>query len=72
MAIQMHQVQSSNLQEVGYDPDTKILRVVFKGGGAYEYTGVPDIIAEGMMRTSSHGKFFNEVIKRGGYPFRKL
>ena len=72
MAIEMTSVQSSNVAQVGHDPETNVLRVVFKGGGTYEYDGVPAIVAEGLLKVSSVGKFLGAVIKKGNYPFRKI
>ena len=72
MAMEMHSVASSNVQAVGHDPDTNILRVVFKGGATYEYDSVPPIVAEGCWALSSAGKYLNAVVKKGGYPFRRI
>ena len=70
--MEMHPVTSSNVESVGHDPETNILRVVFKGGATYEYDGVPAIVAEGCWALSSAGKFLNEVVKKGGYLFRRI
>jgi len=56
-------VNSSNLKSVGYDPETMILEVEFKGGGVYQYKGV-EVETHSLMTTSeSIGRFFNQNIK---------
>jgi hypothetical protein len=42
-------VVSSNVESVGYDPATKKLRVVFRGGSAYIYFDVPEEIYTRML-----------------------
>ena len=64
-------VSSSNLREVGYDPETHILQIKFKGGSLYQYSGVPPHIHDGLMNAGSHGKYFSAHI-RDRYPTRKI
>jgi len=56
-------VQSSNLNSVGYDPETKILEIEFHDGGVYLYFDVPTDIHQGLMSASSKGKFHHSFIK---------
>lgn len=66
-------VQSTDLASVGYDPETLILEVEFLNGrSTYQYSGVPLEIYEGLMNAGSKGRFFNQFIRKGGYPFNKL
>ena len=65
-------VSSSNLSSVGYDPDTKTLEIEFLNGGLYQYFDVPLNIYNGLMAASSHGTYFDQYIKKGGYRFKKL
>ena len=60
-------VTSGNLAEVGYDPETETLEVMFRHGGVYQYYNLPLIIYERLMQADSLGKFFNSEIK-GRYP----
>jgi hypothetical protein len=39
--MELHPVQSSNVEAIGYDPATETLEVKFKGGTAYRYNRVP-------------------------------
>jgi hypothetical protein len=56
-------VESSNLDRVGYDTDTKTLRVLFKNGRTYDYTGVPAVMFGQLLAAESVGKFLNGSIK---------
>jgi len=38
--MEYKKVESSNIAEVGYDPATQTLEVIFKNGRIYEYAGV--------------------------------
>ncbi len=67
----METVDSSLLQEVGYDPDLEKLTVVFRTtGGRYVYSGVPQKTYDAMMAAESVGKFFLHFIKNK-FPFRQ-
>jgi len=65
-------VQSSNLVSVGYDAETLTLEVEFLRSGIYQYSGVPVEIHEGLLNAGSKGAFFNQAIKKGGYPCSKV
>lgn len=65
-------VVSSELASVGYDAATNTLEVEFKTGSVYDYSNVPEDIYTGLMSAPSHGKYFNEFIKQGGYSFRRV
>ena len=64
-------VTSSNLAEVGYDPELETLEVLFKHGGVYQYFNVPSFMHERLMIADSLGRFFNTEI-RGHFPEAKL
>ncbi|KAF0114066.1 KTSC domain-containing protein [Pseudotabrizicola sp. L79] len=64
-------VVSSNLAEVGYDPNLETLEVQFKSGGIYQYFNVPAFMYERLMSADSLGRFFNTEIK-GHYPEAKV
>ena len=65
-------VSSSNIKAVGYDPATQTLKIEFLNGGLYQYLNVPESIYQGLMSASSHGQYFDQYIKKGGYTYRKL
>lgn len=65
------QVQSSQLSEVGYDPETKKLEIQFKNGAVYEYDNVPQSTYDELMAAESVGAYFNKFVK-WGFVYRKL
>ena len=56
-------VQSSNVASVGYDAESKVLEVEFKGGGVYRYQGVPAETWVGLVGAPSVGKYLGAHIK---------
>lgn len=70
--MERQHVSSSNLKAVGYDSATKTLEIEFLDGGLYEYFGVPASVHQGLMSASSHGQYFDQYIKKGGYRYNKL
>lgn len=57
-------VESSNIQSVGYDPDSSVLEVEFKKNGAvYQYYDVPQYEYEEFMNAESKGRYLNMNIK---------
>lgn len=67
----MQDVQSSLIQEVGYDPEAQVLTVHFVGTDeVYEYTGVPADVYDELMAAESKGSYFVNTIK-GNYDYTK-
>jgi hypothetical protein len=62
-------VSSSNLASVGYDHQTSTLEVEFRNGSIYQYFNVPLEIFNGLMSASSHGKYLDAYIRKGGYRY---
>ena len=68
----MHFVTSSNIESVGYDPDTMELYVCFLNGGAtYVYYGVESWTFDELMQADSKGSYHYREI-RGRYDYAKL
>lgn len=65
-------VRSSNLESVGYDPETQTLEIAFLNGSIYQYFNVPQSVYEGLMGAASHGTYFDRHIKKGGYRYLKV
>lgn len=65
-------VSSSNIASIGYDETIAVLEIGFLNGRVYQYSGVPEEIYQGLMSAGSHGVYFNQVIKKGGYPFTEV
>ncbi len=54
----MHAVESSNLKKVGYDPETRTMRIQFQHGGIYEASDIPPEKHAELMAAESKGKHF--------------
>lgn len=67
----MQQVNSSDLESVGYDSDTNMLVVEFKSGNTYSYEGVSQDMYNELISSDSIGKYFNQYIK-GSYNYSKV
>lgn len=68
--MEMQSVQSSQIAQVGHDGANK-LRVLFRRGGLYEYTGVTPEEFDQLMNADSLGSHFYRAIK-GVKPFVKI
>lgn len=55
-------VKSSNVAEVGYDEESRILEVKFHSGGVYRYKNVPKHLFDSLLSSSSVGKFLHACI----------
>ena len=64
-------VKSSNVFAVGYDPESSVLEVEFKGGSVYRYSGVPQALYEKVMTSDSVGSFLSQNVK-GIFPVKKV
>jgi hypothetical protein len=62
--MERHQVQSSALQSVGYDPENKILELEFRGsGGVWQYFKLPAAVYNKFIHARSLGNYFVTKIK---------
>ena len=69
---EMQFVVSSNIEAIGYDPQTRELHVRFlKSGATYVYYEVDAWVFEELMRADSKGSYLNRMIKRK-YQYGKL
>jgi hypothetical protein len=66
------QVSSSNLATIGYDAQTKTLEIEFLNGSIYQYFNVPESLYSGLMSASSHGRYFDAYIKKGGFSDKRI
>ncbi len=62
---------SSNIADVAYDAEMKILTVTFMNGGVYRFEAVPPEAHMALDAAPSPGKHFAAHI-RGKYPSTKL
>ena len=64
-------VTSSNIAEVGYDPNNRIIEVQFNTGAIYQYFDVPQQVYDELMGASSKGGYVNSNIK-GKYRYARV
>jgi len=61
---EMHMVDSSNIESIGYDADARELHVRFlQSGETYVYYNVDEWIFTEFMAADSKGRYLNENIK---------
>jgi hypothetical protein len=56
-------VRSSAMSAVGYDPNTRRMKITFAQGHTYDFCGVPQHVYDGLMRSYSKGTYYNDHIK---------
>ena len=70
MAIEWTDVDSSNIEAIGFDDEDDSLFVRFNSGQEYVYYNVPEETFEAFKDADSKGKFLNEHVK-GTYEYAK-
>lgn len=70
MGTNWQTVESSNVDAVAYDEPSGVLKVKFKGGGTYEYSGVPQGEFDSLMSGSVGSHLRNNIM--GTYPHKKV
>ena len=69
---EMHYVDSSNVEAIGYDSDNQVLHVRFvESGETYLYYDVEEWVFHEFLQADSKGIYLNTSIK-GGYQYSKL
>jgi KTSC domain len=61
--MQMVRVNSSAMLAVGYDPQSRRLKITFVQGHSYDFCRVPQHVFDGLLRASSKGTYYNDHIK---------
>lgn len=56
-------MNSSAIEAVGYEPQTRMMKIRFTGGRAYDFCGVPEHVHRGLMNAPSKGTYYNDHIK---------
>lgn len=70
--MEMIYVDSSNIDQIGYDEEQGECHVIFKNGRRYVYGDVSQETWDNFRGAESHGKFLNAEFKSKGYPCREL
>ncbi len=68
---EMHYVDSTNVEAIGYDEAKQELHVRFLESGSYVYFDVPETVFTEFLLASSKGRYLNTHIK-GVYSFERL
>lgn len=69
---EMQFVDSSNVESIGYDPDTRELHVSFVSTGLiYVYYDVDEWVFDELMQADSKGSYLNRNVK-GNYDYSQL
>ena len=61
--MEMRPVQSSNIDAVGYNPETREMRIQFKGGGKYAFHGISPEQHKALVNAPSVGGHFAAHIR---------
>jgi hypothetical protein len=61
--ITMQDVKSSNVKQIGYDKNSKQLRVQFTNGGLFQYKEVPNEVNDELINAKSIGSYFSKNIR---------
>ena len=69
--VVVEHVVSSNIESIGYNSDIRVLTVVFRDGGTYEYQQVPLWVFNHLRDATSKGQYFHRFIK-GQYVCKKV
>ena len=62
---------STNVKQIRYSEDRKIMQVIFTSGATYQYFGVPEQVWDAAVLADSIGGFINANIK-GKYKYSKV
>lgn len=68
---EMHLVDSSNIEAIGYEPDCQELYVRFRNTGDYVYYDVGEDVFNEFMQSNSKGSYLHNNIKEY-YNYTKL
>jgi hypothetical protein len=60
--MEMTHVNSSNIQAIGYDPDSATLTIAFKDASKYEYYDVPQHEFDTFLAADSKGRYGHQNI----------
>jgi KTSC domain len=55
--------QSRLLREGSYDPNSRRMTLIFRGGEEYHGIDVPPSLWEGLKESPSPGRFYHSVVK---------
>lgn len=65
-------VDSSNVDQIGYDADEREAHVIFKNGRRYVYSDVSQETWEQFQNAPSKGTFVHAELRAKRYPYREV
>jgi hypothetical protein len=68
--MKWHDLSSSSLARVAYDPNSMVMSVEFNTGSVYEYFDVPQTLFEQLVAAGSAGQFLVQNVK-GTYRYAR-
>ena len=69
--MKMVSVESSHIKAIGYDEETKTMRVEYNQA-SYEYSNVPKTIYEQIMSADSKGRALREAVSTNGFAYKRV
>jgi lysyl-tRNA synthetase class 2 len=60
--MQRQKVESSFIEEIGHDPFTSVMEILFSNGEVYQYLDVPYTEYEAFMMAQSKGRWFHRFV----------
>lgn len=69
--MKMVSVESSHIKAIGYDEETKVMRVEYSQA-TYEYADVPKTVYEQIMSADSKGRALKEANSVNGFKYKRL
>lgn len=61
--VTMENVVSTNIAQLGYDQEDKVLYITFNSGHEWAYEGVPEDVYENLRDAGSVGGYFARAVK---------
>ena len=71
MGMKLRAVDSSMLVAVGYDDETKEMRIIYKTGDTYRYMNVPKSVYMELLKSESKGAYMQTHVI-DVFPCRRL
>lgn len=65
-------VRSATIHSIGYDAAASTLEIEFLNGRVYQYFGVPQHIADGLLTAASPTTYLNQFVKKLGCSYQRL
>ncbi len=69
--MKMTPVESSHIKSIGYDADTKVMRVEYTQA-TYEYRDVQKEVYEQIMSADSKGRALKEAVSINGFAYKRV